>query len=72
MTQQHDKGAGQGTGDRLREVADAASDKLKELGASAQEMVENVTAQAREYGEKGQEAAKQSKPFVEKSLRSSR
>jgi hypothetical protein len=47
MTQQHDKGAGQGTGDRLREVADAASDKLKELGASAQEMVENVTAQAR-------------------------
>jgi ElaB/YqjD/DUF883 family membrane-anchored ribosome-binding protein len=69
MTQQHDKGARQETRDRLRELADAASDKLKEAGASTQEMAENVTAQAREYGEKAQEAAKQFKPFVEKSLK---
>jgi ElaB/YqjD/DUF883 family membrane-anchored ribosome-binding protein len=69
MTQQHDEGAGRETGDRLREVADAASDKLKEAGASAQDMVENVTEQAREYGQKAQAAAKQAKPFVEKSLK---
>ena len=63
------KGPGRDTTDRLRDMADTATDKLKEAGASAQEMAENVTAQAREYGEKAQDAAKQVKPFVEKSLK---
>lgn len=76
MTQQksaypldYGKTAGEDTADRLRDMADTATDKLKEAGASAQEMADNVATQARKYGEKAQEAAKQFKPFVEKSLK---
>ena len=63
------KTAGQETTDRLRDMADSATDKLRDAGASAQEMADKVAAQALEYGEKAQDAAKQFKPFVEKSLK---
>ena len=59
----------EGTADRLRDMADTATDKLKDAAANTQEIADNVATQAREYGEKAQEAAKQFKPFVEKSLK---
>jgi ElaB/YqjD/DUF883 family membrane-anchored ribosome-binding protein len=37
--------------------------------ARQEEMAGKVTEQAREYGEKAQEAVRQARPFVEKSLR---
>ena len=55
--------------DRLRDMADAAGDKMKDAAASAQEMAGNIADQARQYGEQAQEAAKQVRPFVEKSLK---
>jgi ElaB/YqjD/DUF883 family membrane-anchored ribosome-binding protein len=42
---------------------------LKETAEGAQEMVGKVAEQAREYGEKALEAAKEFKPFVEKSMK---
>lgn len=75
MTQQkasypldYSKGQAEGK-DRLRDMADTATDKLKEAGESAQEMADRIAVQAREYGEKAQDAARQVKPFVEKSLK---
>ena len=53
----------------MRDMADTATDRLRDAGASAQEMADKVAAQALEYGEKAQDAAKQFKPFVEKSLK---
>jgi len=76
MTQQkadypldYGKGTAEGTKDRLRDMADTATDKLKEAGENAQEMAGRVAEQARAYGEKAQAAAKEFKPFVEKSLK---
>jgi ElaB/YqjD/DUF883 family membrane-anchored ribosome-binding protein len=72
MTQQrsdYPKHSGESTQDRVREMADKAGEKLKDAGASAQAMAENVTEQARQYGEKAQEAAREFKPFVEKSMK---
>jgi ElaB/YqjD/DUF883 family membrane-anchored ribosome-binding protein len=64
---------GQGTAvdgkDRLRDMTDTATDRLKVAGGNAQEMAGKVAEQAREYGEKAQTAAKEFKPFVEKSLK---
>lgn len=48
------KTAGENPNDRLHETADTAG---------------KVTEQAREYGEKAQEAVRQAKPRLEKSLR---
>jgi ElaB/YqjD/DUF883 family membrane-anchored ribosome-binding protein len=76
MTQQrtdypldYSKGTGEDTKDRLRDMADTATSKLKEAGENAQEMAGKVVEQAREYGEKAQAAAKEFKPFVERSLK---
>ena len=55
--------------DRLREMADATSDTVKDVTQSAHEMAGKVAEQAREYGEQAQKAAKQVRPFVEKSLK---
>ena len=63
------KGSAAGAKDRLRDMAGTATDKLKEAGENAQAMTGKVTEQAREYGEKAQAAAKEVKPFVEKSLK---
>jgi ElaB/YqjD/DUF883 family membrane-anchored ribosome-binding protein len=55
--------------DRLREVADSATDQLKGVADRAQELAGDVSRRAREYGEKAQDAARQFKPYVEKSLK---
>jgi ElaB/YqjD/DUF883 family membrane-anchored ribosome-binding protein len=75
MTQQTGYRTGEAQGvaadvkDRLGEIADTATDKVKDVAESAQDMAGKVANQARVYGEQAQDAAKQIKPFVEKSLR---
>jgi ElaB/YqjD/DUF883 family membrane-anchored ribosome-binding protein len=49
--------------------ATPAKDQLGEMTQKAQEMATKVTEQAREYGEKAQDAARNFKPYVEKSMR---
>ena len=68
-TAQPPKNAGEKGTERLREVADTATDQLKGAADRAQEVAGDVSRQAREYGEKAQDAARQVKPFVEKSLK---
>ena len=51
------------------ELADTATDKLKDTARSAKEMAAKVSDQARKYGERAQDAARQAKPLLEKSLR---
>ena len=55
--------------DQLGEMVDTASNTLKAAADSAQALAGKVTEQAREYGNKAQEAAKEFKPYVEKSVR---
>ena len=55
--------------DRLREMADVASDKVKHATQSAEEIAGKVAEQAREYGEKAQDAVKNFKPYVDKSMK---
>jgi ElaB/YqjD/DUF883 family membrane-anchored ribosome-binding protein len=75
MTQQTGYRPGEAQGvaanvkDRLGEMADTATAKVKDVAESAQDMAGKVADQARVYGEQAQDAAKQVKPFVEKSLR---
>ena len=57
------------TGDRLQNAADAAANKAAEVAGNAQELAGKVVDQAREYTDQAQEAAKNFKPFVEKSMR---
>jgi ElaB/YqjD/DUF883 family membrane-anchored ribosome-binding protein len=54
--------------DRLSEMADTATDKVKDVAESAQDMAGKVADQARVFGEQAQDAVKQVKPAVEKSL----
>ena len=63
------KGAGENPKGRLHEMADTAGDTIKDAGKDAQETAGKVTEQAREYGVKAQEAVRQARPLVEKSLR---
>ena len=76
MTQQkagypldYSKGSAEAGKDRLREMADVAADKFKHVTESAEEMAGKVAEQAREYGEKAQEALKNIKPYVDKSMK---
>ena len=55
--------------DRLREITDVAAHKMKDVTQSAEEMASKVAAQAREYGDKAQEAVKNFKPYVDKSMK---
>jgi len=55
--------------DHRRDKADTTIDRLKDAGERAQNMALDVAEQARDYGEKAQLAARQFKPFVEKSLK---
>ena len=53
-------------------MADVAADKMKDVTQSAEEaeeMAGKVAEQAREYGEKAQEAVKNFKPYVDKSMK---
>ena len=63
------KTADKQAGDRLHNAADAAADKVADVAANAQELAGKVMEQAREYTEQAQEAAKNFKPFVEKSMK---
>ncbi len=65
----YSKGSPDAGKDRLREMADVATDKVKNATQSAEEIAGKVAEQAREYGEKAQEAAKNLKPYVDKSMR---
>ena len=75
MTQQTGYRPGEAQGvvadvkDRLSEMADTATDKVKDVAESAQDMAGKVADQARVCGEQAQDAVKQVKPFVEKSLK---
>jgi ElaB/YqjD/DUF883 family membrane-anchored ribosome-binding protein len=76
MTQQkagypldYSKGSADAGKERLREMADVAADKVKNVAENAEEIAGKVAAQAREYGEKAQEAVKNFKPYVDKSMR---
>jgi ElaB/YqjD/DUF883 family membrane-anchored ribosome-binding protein len=76
MTQQkagypldYSKGPDHTAKDRLHEMAGGAAEQLKSAADSAQEIAGKVTEQARVYGEKAQEAARNFKPFVEKSMK---
>ena len=68
-TAQPPKNAGEKGTERLREVADTATDQLKGAADRAQELAGDVSRHAREYGEKAQDAARQVRPLVEKSLK---
>jgi ElaB/YqjD/DUF883 family membrane-anchored ribosome-binding protein len=63
------KHAGERGTERLRDLADTATDQLKGAADRAQELAGDVSRQAREYGEKAQDAARQIRPFVERSLK---
>jgi ElaB/YqjD/DUF883 family membrane-anchored ribosome-binding protein len=63
------KHAGEKGVERLQEMADTATERIKGVADQAQELAGDVSRQAREYGEKAQDAARQVKPFVEKSLK---
>jgi len=55
--------------DRLREMTDGAADQLKRVADNADGIAGRVAEQARVYGEKAQEAARNFKPYVEKSMK---
>jgi ElaB/YqjD/DUF883 family membrane-anchored ribosome-binding protein len=55
--------------DRARGVADVTSDRLKDAGDKAQQMAYDMAEQTRQYGQKAQDAARQFKPFVERSMK---
>jgi len=59
----------QAASDRMREMASSTEDKMKDVTAGAQELAGHIAEQARVYGEKAQEAAREFKPFVEKSIK---
>lgn len=50
-------------------AADAATGQLNKVSGSAMDTADRVVHQARYYGEKAQDATRNFKPFVEKSLK---
>ena len=52
----------------FRDMADTAAHQLKHVG-DKREISGKVMDQAREYGERAQEAAKNVRPYVEKSMK---
>jgi hypothetical protein len=67
--QGNDQGGIETAKDRLRDVADATGEGVKDAAKTTQEMAGKVADQARQYGEQAQDAAKQVRPFIEKSLK---
>ena len=55
--------------DHPRDLADAVTDKFKDATEGLQERVGQVAEQALQYAEMAQDAVKQFKPFVQKSLK---
>jgi ElaB/YqjD/DUF883 family membrane-anchored ribosome-binding protein len=58
----------QGSADKAHHD-ESTMDQVKDATAQAQDYAAKVADQAREYGEKAQEAARNFKPYVEKSMR---
>jgi ElaB/YqjD/DUF883 family membrane-anchored ribosome-binding protein len=59
-----------GGADRLRGTGDAlGGNRTKDAGDRIEDIASGMAEQARQYGEKAQDAARQFKPFVEKSLK---
>ena len=52
-----------------RSEAPSASDQAAQFAQKAEEVAGKVAEYAREYGEKAQDAARNFKPFVEKSMK---
>jgi ElaB/YqjD/DUF883 family membrane-anchored ribosome-binding protein len=48
---------------------DSTMDRVKDAAADVQDYAGRVADQAREYGEKAQEAVREFKPYVEKSMK---
>ena len=76
MTQQraeypldYTKTSAEQTRDGAADMADALAQKVTDATAGAQELAGKVADQAREYGEQAQEAIKNFRPFVEKSMK---
>jgi len=65
----YSKGSADAGKDRLREMADVATDKVMNVTESAEKIAGMVAEQAREYGDKAQEAVKNLKPYVDKSMK---
>lgn len=57
------------TPEPVSDKADMTADRSTDAGKRAQEMASNAAELARQYAEKAQNAARQFKPFVEKSLK---
>ena len=57
------------TENRANDIAEAVTDKFKNAADQAQEKLGQVTEQALQYGEMAQDAVRQFKPFVEKSIK---
>ena len=55
--------------DKVHDMAANATDQLNKAADSAQAFVENIADQAKVYGEKAQEAVREFKPYVEKSMK---
>jgi len=55
--------------DRVEGMVESANDRLGAITEKAEEMIDSFGDQARAYSDKAQEAAKNFKPYVEKSLR---
>jgi ElaB/YqjD/DUF883 family membrane-anchored ribosome-binding protein len=49
--------------------ADSTMERVKDTAAEAQDYAGRVAEQAREYGEKAQDAARNFKPYVERSMK---
>jgi hypothetical protein len=65
----HDRTGSQHPHDRPHALADAVTDKLKEVTNDLPERAGQVADQALRYAEMAQDAVKQFKPFVQKSLK---
>jgi ElaB/YqjD/DUF883 family membrane-anchored ribosome-binding protein len=64
----YDNGA-RNTGERANDIAEAVTDRFMNAADDAQGKLRQVTEQALRYAEMAQDAVRQFKPFVEKSIK---
>lgn len=55
--------------DRVKDPAETANEKIKGATESAQQLADKAAEHTRQYAEKAQDAARNVRPFVERSLR---
>jgi ElaB/YqjD/DUF883 family membrane-anchored ribosome-binding protein len=63
------KGTADTDKERLREMADVATNKVKDITQSTEEIAGKLAEQARDYGEKAQEAVKNVRPHIDRSMK---